>query len=424
MIDNMAISQISIIGVITTENLRKSFPISEVIAQTDALMVKLDYKPSVMRHFRQAWNALKNHALKRGETVLTPELGFALLREHYHIEPFDRKLTSSKSITRRAVMLLLEFQVTGRIAKRQQQRDHSFPLNFKDVGNAFIENLIIQRQPKEGTILNYHKTLEAAFTFFAAHGADDILAVNTPLVNQYLKTYAGCCRSYISGQINQLKRFFAFALRSGFVAKAISFPEVSVYKDRKVPEYYTPDEIKRMLDAVDRANPRGKRDYAMLLLGSRYGLRVCDIKALEMRNIDFNDNTISITQIKTGKPLALDLLPDVGWAIIDYIKNGRPQSDCPKIFIRHVVPYTSFKETDNLAHIIGRYALAVGIKKPFKQKSSFHMLRYGLASALLQQDVSLTTISGILGHSELNVTATYTKIDVPQLSVCALEEPK
>lgn len=406
------------------ENLRNSLPISEVIARTDALMVELGYKPSVMRHFRQAWNALKNHAARHGENVLTTELGFALLREHYHIEPFDHKLTCFKSVTRRAVLLLLEYQVTGQIAKKQPQREHSFPPGFNDAGNIFIENLIAQQQPKDGTIRNYHKTLEAAFTFFAAHGTDDIRAVGTPLVNQYLKTYTGCCKSYISGQINRLKRFFVFALRCGFIAEVISFPEVSVYKDRKVPEFYTPDEIKRMLEGVDRANPRGKRDYAMLLLGARYGLRVCDIKALEMRDINFNDNTISITQIKTGKPLTLDLLPDVGWAIIDYMKDGRPQSECPKIFIRHVAPYISFTETDNLSHIIGRYALAVGIKKHVKQKNGFHMLRYGLASALLQQEVSLTTISGILGHSELNVTTAYTKIDVPQLSVCALEVPQ
>lgn len=402
----------------------RNIPISELIAETDALMVSLGYKPSVMRHFRQAWNALKNHALRRRENYLTADLGYALLREHYHIEPFDRNLSSFKSITRRAVMLLLEYQVSGGIAKRNLTREHSFPEAFFEAGSSYMEYISNELDLREGTLRNHHRVLEYAFNYLNANGVHDIRDVTITHINQYLKTFAGCAKSYISGQINTLKRFFDYAYQHGYTATSFSFPEVSVCKDRKVPEYYTADEIKRILASVDRANPRGKRDYAMLLLGARYGLRICDIKALELRHIDFVNNVISITQLKTGKPLTLDLLPDVGWAIIDYVKNGRPTSDAPQIFIRHVTPYTSFMWTDNVAHIIGRYANAAGITKQTPKKSSFHMLRYGLASELLQKDVSLTAISGILGHSELNVTTLYTKIDVPQLRTCALEVPR
>ena len=406
------------------ETIQRILPIDELIAQTDALMVSLGYKPSVMRHFRQAWSALKNYAKKRDETILTTELGFTLLREHYHIEPFDQHLTSFKAVTRRALMMLLEYQVTGSVAKRQPKRDHSFPCGYEIAGNAFLEKLIAEQHLKEGTIRNHHVALEAAFTFFVAQGTNNLQDVSMTLVNQYLKTFAGCRKSYISSRLNTLKRFFSFAFKESYISTEFSFPEVSLYKDRKVPEFYTPDEIKRMLDAVDRANPKGKRDYAMLLLGARYGLRICDIKALEFRNIDFVNNKINIIQAKTGKYLMLDLLPDVGWAIIDYIKNGRPQSESSSIFIRHTVPYESFNEMDSVSHIIRKYAVATGIRKSVAEKNSFHMLRYGLASALLQQNVPLTTISGILGHSELNVTVSYTKIDVPQLSVCALEVPR
>jgi site-specific recombinase XerD len=397
------------------EALDQNIPISELIAKTDALMVSLDYKPSVMRHFRQAWSALKNYALRRG---------FSLLREHYHIEPYDRKLSTFKSITRRAVMLLLEYQISGGIAKRNLMRDHSFPEGFTEAGSGYIQYLASKLSLSEGTIRNHRKALEYAFNYLKVNDVPSISDVTITHINQYLKTFAGCTKSYISAQVYILNRFFAYALHQGYTAISFSFPEVSVYQDRKVPEYYTPDEIKRLLAAVDRANPRGKRDYAMILIGVRYGLRICDIKALELRHIDFVNNIISITQLKTGKPLTLDLLPDVGWAIIDYVKNGRPKSDALPIFIRHVPPYTSFVWTDNVAHIIGRYATAAGITTQAPKKSGFHMLRYALASELLQKDVSLTIISGILGHSELNVTTSYTKIDVPQLSTCALEVPR
>jgi integrase len=220
-----------------------------------------------------------------------------------------------------------------------------------------------------------------------------------------------------------LKAFLDFARIENSAVERFTFPDVSVFKDRKVPEYYESKEIGLMLAQIDRANPRGKRDYAMILIGARYGLRISDIKNLKLSDIDFVSNKISIVQVKTGRSLMLDLLPDVGWAIIDYLKNGRPQTETSTVFVRHVAPYDSFGTHDNLAHIIGKYATAAGVKGGAKSKSSFHMLRYGLASELLKQDVSLTTISGILGHSELNVTTLYTKIDVPQLIVCALEVP-
>jgi site-specific recombinase XerD len=406
------------------ETFAKNLPITELIAQTDALMVKLGYTKSTMRHFRQAWSALKNHAARRGATTLTMKLGVELLRDHYHIEPFDLNLSSFKQVTRRAVMLLLEYQVSGSIAKHMAMRDHTFPEAFREVGDKYLEWLSVSGSPKPGTVRNHQQTLESAFAFFIAHNVDGVAAVDINLVNAYLKTFAGYSKSYASGRCNHLRRFFEFAHREGYTVSSFAFPEISVYKDRKVPEYYTADETNRLLAAVDRANPRGKRDYAMLLLGARYGLRISDIKALRLDNIDFAKKIISITQVKTDKPLTLHLLPDVGWAIIDYVKNGRPQSDSPEIFVRHVVPYTSFATTDNVAHIIGRYANAAGIYKPLPKKNSFHMLRYGLASELLQKNVSITTISGILGHSELNVTTTYTKINVPQLRACALEVPQ
>lgn len=402
----------------------KYLPIIELIARTDALMIEIGYHESTMRRYRQAWNALKNHALKRGETVLTTELGYALLREHYKIEPYTLKMSASKQITRRAVMLLLENQTTGRIYKRFPNRNHTFPDGFSEAGESYLRYSASVKQLKESTLRNHRLYLEAAFAFFVKNGADDIRDLTVPLVNEYLITFAGCTKRYISDNLNILNRFLDFAHREGYIDVTFTFPIVSVLQYRNVPEYYKAEEITAMLAAIDRANPLGKRDYAMLLLGMRYGLRVCDIKAFELKNIDFANHLISITQIKTGKPLSLHLLPDVGWAIIDYLKNGRPVSDAPQIFIRHVAPCTSFSNTDRLAYIIAKYARAAGIQKQPPKKGSFHMLRFGLANHLLQKEVPLTTISGILGHSELNVTTLYTKINVPQLRVCALEVPQ
>jgi len=406
------------------DNLAYNLPITELIANLDAYMVQNGYAPSTMRRFRQAWNALKNLSLQEGSIYFTKELGYKLLREHYHIEPYDLNMSDFKKHTRRAVMLLLEYQISGTIAKPNLRFDHSFPENYAEIGKSYLSHLKNDCHLRDSTIRNHSIRILKAFQFFESHGINSVAEVSEDCITSYIMTFAGLTREYIRGVVQTIKAFFDFAFSEGITTTQFSFPFISTYKDRKIPEYYTGEEIRSILNAVDRANPLGKRNYAMILLAARCGFRISDIINLKLNNIDFTQNTISIIQTKTSKPLVLDLLPDVGWAIIDYLKYGRPDIDSNYVFLRHTIPYREFSSGENLEYVIRRYANSAGITKDSgKKNSSFHMLRYGLASDLLQKNVSLTTISGVLGHSELNVTTKYTKLDTRNLKDCALEVP-
>lgn len=405
------------------EVLKKDLPIEEFIAEIDAYMMNVGYSPGTMRHFRAVWSSLKNLALKQGEHYFTQELGYRLLKDYYKIDIYATNLTTSKSTYRRAILILLEYQISGTIAKKTGSRDHSFPECFSDIGEEYLIHLNTVKALKPGTLKNRRTALEFLFRFLVLHNITDLNSIDNESINMYLKTMAGYSKSHISGQLSMLRQFLDFSYDKGYVKKSFAFPEITIYSEKKIPIYYTAEECQSILNAIDRANSKGKRDYAMVLLGVRYGLRISDIKELKLSNIDFKENKLSITQVKTGKPLTLDLLPDVGWAIIDYLKHGRPESNCPNVFIRHVVPYIPFSNSDCMDFIIRQYARAAGISKENNSRSSFHMLRYGLASTLLEKNVSLTTISSILGHSELNITTGYTQIDVPQLEICALEVP-
>lgn len=333
-------------------SLAKDLPVEELIAETDAYMISLGYAPSTMRHFRQAWNALKNLALRQGEHYFTQELGYKLLKDHYHIDIYATNLAESKSVYRRAVLLLLEYQISGTIAKRNGCRDHSFPDCFSNIGEEYLIHLNTVKPLKEGTLKNHRTALEALSKFLVSHGITDLNSIDIAIINIYLKTMAGYSKAHISGQLNMIRRFLDFAYDKDYMKNCFVFPEVSIYEEKKIPVYYTAEECQSILDAIDRANGKGKRDYAMVLLGVRYGLRISDIKELKLSNIDFKANEIRITQVKTGKPLCLDLLPDVGWAIIDYLRNGRPETNCHNIFVRHVVPYTSLANADCMNFMI------------------------------------------------------------------------
>ena len=392
--------------------------VRNLIEELDDYMVSLGYTENSLRHYRQAWKKVYVLAQEEGVEHFSKDFAFHILRDHYKIEPYEKITNGYKLRIRRSIMLLLEYDVSKTIVKQLPKNDYDLPAGFQEAGIRFLSELGSLNLTRE-TIYTYQKQIYRAAVFFVNHGVSDFKHIDNELIILYLKTFLGCSRHHISNNIRSLSRFFEFACKNGYTDKTFDFPKVTVYKERRVPEYYSAEEISKILSAVDRGNALGKRNYAMILLAVRYGLRVSDIISLRLHNLDFENNRICINQKKTGNPLVLDLLPDVGWALIDYLKNGRPKVECQNVFLRHRHPYDAFTEGECMQKMLQRYALSAGVWKVDSEKHcGFHMLRYSLASDLIQQGVSLTTISGILGHSEINITTHYTQFDIKNFHLC------
>lgn len=232
-------------------------PIPELIEKLDAHMVSLGYTASTLRHHRHAWNALKNLAHSEGATHFSKELGFKLLREHYKIDPYGSNLSEYKSVVRRSVMLMLEFMISGTIAKRQPKGDYEIPAGFNEAGEQFLQSLE-EAGLAPGTIYNYRMLIFKASTFFVKHGASDFKHLGSEQINLYLKTFAGYSKPYISDSMRSLSKFLDFARAEGYTNKVFDFPSITVYKDRRVPEYYSADEVSKILSSIDRGNALGK----------------------------------------------------------------------------------------------------------------------------------------------------------------------
>lgn len=160
----------------------------------------------------------------------------------------------------------------------------------------------------------------------------------------------------------------------------------------------------------------------MILMIVRLGLRIEDVIHLKFSDIDWHRKIIRITQSKTNSVVTLPLLEDVGWAIINYLKNGRPETKCEYIFIKHnaIQGYYGEYET-NPYFILQKYLTRTGISTDHERRHGFHALRHSLASELLQKDVPLPVISGVLGHANSDTTNVYLSVDLKQLRKCALE---
>jgi integrase len=194
---------------------------------------------------------------------------------------------------------------------------------------------------------------------------------------------------------------------------------VQARKQTRIPSVWTTDELKKLINAVDRKNPKGKRDYAIILLACCLGMRCSDIKQLKMENFHWEEKKLVFIQSKTRTPLSLPITQEVGWAVIDYLKYGRPKIDSPYLFVRHLAPFGPFSESDHLNQLIKRY-MELAHLPTLKKRRGMHSLRHTMASMLLEKDTPLSIISDILGHADVDSTAIYLKVGMKKLKECPL----
>ena len=192
-------------------------------------------------------------------------------------------------------------------------------------------------------------------------------------------------------------------------------------KHEKVPSFFTIDEVRAIETSIDRSSGVGKRNYAMLLLASRLGLRASDIAHLKFSNIDWEKNEIRFVQHKTGNPISLPLLNDVGSALIDYLKYGRFKSESQQVFISSRAPYIPANKSIVCSAI--REVITKSKVETDGRRHGPHSLRHSLACCLLKNEVPMPVISETLGHVKTNTTMTYLRIDLTSLMKCALAVP-
>lgn len=187
-----------------------------------------------------------------------------------------------------------------------------------------------------------------------------------------------------------------------------------------IPSVYSIDEIKRIENSIDTSTIQGKRDYAIILLASRMGLRSGDIVKLKIEDITGKDE-LNIIQQKTGTAIHLPLIDEVLSAIIDYL-TVRPSSMAEEVFLSVCAPYNPIS-TGTIRNSLKKYMVAAGIDVGNRKKGP-HALRSSLASSMVNNDISYETVRKVLGHSSNNTIKHYAKIDVEKLRQYCLEPPK
>jgi integrase/recombinase XerD len=218
-----------------------------------------------------------------------------------------------------------------------------------------------------------------------------------------------------------LRSFLQYARYRGDIRLDLvaAVPVVANWSMSSIPRAILPDQVRRLLAHINRHTVVGRRDYAILLLLARLGLRSGAVAALELEDIDWRDGSLSVHG-KGGRRIQLPLPADVGAAIAAYLRHGRPRSASRRVFLRARAPIRGFVGPCAVGAIVRQAILRAGIDAP---TTGAHQFRHGLATEMLRHGASLSEIGELLGHRSPETTKIYTKVDLDALRTLALPWP-
>ena len=400
-------------------------PINELASKVIDELQGLDYAYNTICGYRAFFKRFNAFAEVRGEQFFSEELGMKFLEEQYGctVNYFLESYPKGTKHVIRGIRLLGDYQLHGVIIRRIVKKPgYVKPPQFEHILTSYEKECAENEYSARGMRTRIQR-LFFFIDYLALREIKDVNEITPAIISDYVKTIFPNHEKSMAAILTTLRVFLRFLYQKDFteVDLSVHVPKQSRYYYPPVPSTWKPEEVKKMLDAIDRGNPKGKRDYAILLLVAKLGIRAGDIKSLKLSDLKWNSKTIEIIQEKTKVKATYPILNDIGWALIDYLKNGRPVCDSPYIFVRLNAPYAAFGKDANLHNIITKYTREAGIVIPKGKRQGLHSLRHSLASSLLEQGTPLPVISEILGHVDSKSTSIYLRTGMDGLKACCID---
>ncbi len=338
---------------------------------------------------------------------------------HRYLRSRHRRLRPRRddaSIVKKLLQLLhaqglLPEEDTRHFDSPRQQIEHEFECYLSEERGLSI-----------ATLINYRSFIQRFLSTQFGDGPIRFAALNASDVIRFIRNEApGLIPKRAGLMISALRSFFRYLRCRGDIATdlAACIPPIANWQFSALPKFLHPHQVQQVLSQCDRATSRGRRDYAILLLLARLGLRACEIVALTLDDIQWETGEISI-QGKGNRLASLPLPPDVGQAIAAYLKNDRPACSTRHVFIRMKAPRRGFAGSIAISTIVARTLKKAGIQSPHM---GAHLFRHTLATQMLRQGATLAHISLLLRHRSLNTTTIYAKVDLESLRTLAQPWP-
>lgn len=291
---------------------------------------------------------------------------------------------------------------------------------FHQIEDGFAQYLLHERGLSHETLATYIPLVRCFLSDRFKTGTIRLEKLCPKDITTFILRYTQSVkRSTAKLMVTSLRSFFRYLRLRGQIATDLAalVPTVSNWRLTGLPKSLEPQQIERLLKSCDQNTKVGQRDYTILLLLARLGLRAGEIVKMTLDDINWDVGELIIR----GKGPRKDKLPipyDVGEALAAYLQHGRPACPTRCVFIRARAPYQGFSSSVAICNIVQRALLRAKIKSCHK---GAHLFRHSLATNMLRKGASLTEIGEILRHQLPNTTELYTKVDI--VSLRSLAQP-
>jgi len=286
----------------------------------------------------------------------------------------------------------------------------------------YRQYLVRQRGLSAASLPNYLSYAEQFLQEKFAQGELRLDALRALDITAYVKLHvAKLSPGRAKLLVTALRGFLRYLLHQGKIAIDLSpcVLPVACWSFSEIPKSLPPGTVERVLARCNRKTSIGRRNYAILLLLARLGLRAGEVVTLNLEDLDWESGLIKIRR-KGSRWTQLPLLEDVGVAIAAYLRSDRPPSSSRRVFLRHCAPARGFAGTISISSIVRRTLIGAGVDSA---RTGAHVLRHTLAVDLLRNGATLHEIGDVLGHCSPNTTAIYAKVDLVALRSIALPWP-
>ena len=347
---------------------------------------------------------------------------FLLEFYHFDVNKYSNKCSSYHKQLMRSKRMLDDFDSYKiYISKRCLPNSlySTYPSDWNIILDNYLDYCSNIRCNSSSTIKVKESYLVNLLSYFYKNGVNSIEKLDDKIITKFINETID--KGIVSKRRNfhVLKEFLEFLFIEDILKKDYKYlvPRVKQNITKKLPAYLKQDEVEKLLESIPRERKIDKRNYCIILIASRLGLRFNDIINIKLKDIDWKNNIIKVNQNKNHNLNILPLTKEVGWSIIDYIKNGRPICDNEYLFVKHQYPFEQLEQFTNF----NKYFNKVDIKLEKQNKKGIHNLRNSLATNLMNSEIPIHIISKILGDSIEITEKAYLRVDKNNLEKCGLE---
>jgi integrase len=397
----------------------KYLNLEELIESLLASMSEQGYMESTISMYRSPFNKLINLSKQMSTDGLSPELSGAFVSNTLN-ERTGQYSSEKVRLRTRCIKLLEDYLANGTFVFKiyKKSRKQPFCLRYSDEIYSEFEQFLKTENISYSTT---YCAMLIAYRFLHYLESVGIKSIDDAphwvipgFFGEMSKTWS---RRGMHIIIDGLKRFLKFVDKDNRLLPCVP----KARRTRPIIPTLTQDEESALWRMID-SELVAPRDRAIILLSMLTGLRASDIVSLEIKDIDWANDTISVVQRKTGTPLMLPLVPAVGNAIMTYLLNDRPKLSSPKLFLRYDAPYRPLEGHSSCYAITKKVFDLAGIREG-NQRKGLHLLRHHTASKMLSKGVAIQTISSLLGHTDPDTTKLYLSTDREKLLGCCLPLP-